>query len=87
MITQIILFTLSPLTRYYIYYHFFFVFFLFVDMYQRLVKYKKEHGHCLVPRRYERDPKLSTWVETQRVLWNRDYRKKDPNEAVEAAAG
>jgi hypothetical protein len=29
---------------------------------------------CLVPRRYEEDHKLATWVETQRVLWNRDYR-------------
>ncbi|KAG7356875.1 helicase domain protein [Nitzschia inconspicua] len=56
------------------------------DMYQRLVQYKTEHGHCLVPRKYEKDQKLSTWVETQRVLWNRDYRQKDPKEAVEAAA-
>ena len=37
------------------------------DMYQRLVRYRKEFGDCLVPRKYERDPKLSTWVETQRV--------------------
>lgn len=55
-------------------------------MYQRLVLYKAEYGHCLVPRKYENDQKLSTWVETQRVLWNRDYRRIDPNEAVEAAA-
>ena len=41
-------------------------------MYQRLVQYKNELGDCLVPRKYERDPKLSRWVETQRVLWNRD---------------
>lgn len=37
------------------------------EMYQRLVRYKEEHGECLVPRKYEADPKLSTWVETQRV--------------------
>lgn len=55
------------------------------DMYQRLVQYKTEHGHCLVPRKYDRDQKLSTWVETQRVLWNRDYRKINPKAAVEAA--
>jgi hypothetical protein len=30
--------------------------------------------NCLVPRKYEADQKLATWVETQRVLWNRDYR-------------
>jgi hypothetical protein len=37
------------------------------EMYQRLVRYKEEHGECLVPRKYEADPKLSSWVETQRV--------------------
>ena len=37
------------------------------EMYQRLVRYKEDYGDCLVPRKYERDPKLSTWVETQRV--------------------
>lgn len=42
------------------------------DMYQRLVQYKIEFGDCLVPRKYEKDSKLSRWVETQRVLWNRD---------------
>jgi hypothetical protein len=43
-------------------------------MYRRLVQYKEENGDCLVPRKYEEDPKLATWVETQRNLWNRDYR-------------
>jgi hypothetical protein len=47
------------------------------DMYQRLIKFRQQHGHCLVPRKHETDPKLATWVETQRVLWNRDYRNKD----------
>lgn len=37
------------------------------EMCQRLVRYKEEFGDCLVPRKYERDPKLATWVETQRV--------------------
>ena len=40
------------------------------EMYQRLVRYKAEHGDCLVPRKYEKDPKLSTWVETQRVRFS-----------------
>lgn len=30
--------------------------------------------HCLVPRKYEEDPRLASWVETQRALWNRDFR-------------
>jgi hypothetical protein len=29
----------------------------------------------LVPRKYEDDPRLAAWVETQRALWNRDYRE------------
>jgi len=36
------------------------------DMYQRLVKYKQRKGNCLVPRRYAADPKLGSWVYTQR---------------------
>jgi hypothetical protein len=47
------------------------------DMYHRLVHYKEQHGNCLVPRKYEQDPRLATWVETQRVLWNRDYRRQE----------
>jgi len=43
-------------------------------MYQRLVQYKEKHGDCLVPRKYEADPRLGAWVETQRALWNRDFR-------------
>lgn len=47
------------------------------DMYQRLQKYKEQYGNCLVPRKFDEDPKLSTWVETQRHLWNRDFRKQE----------
>ena len=49
------------------------------DVYQRLVQYKSEFGDCLVPRKYEKDPKLSRWVETQRVLWNRDNNNSKNN--------
>lgn len=44
------------------------------EMYQRLVQYKQENGDCLVPRKFEGDPKLATWVETQRVLWNKEVK-------------
>ena len=37
------------------------------EMLERLVAYKAKHGHCLVPKRYAEDPRLGTWVETQRV--------------------
>ncbi|KAL3914048.1 MAG: hypothetical protein SGILL_006255, partial [Bacillariaceae sp.] len=38
------------------------------------------------PRKYEKDPKLTQWVEGMRVLWNRDFRNIAPKEAVAAAA-
>jgi hypothetical protein len=40
-------------------------------MFARLVQYKEKHGDCLVPKRYADDPKLGTWVETQRVQYKR----------------
>jgi rubrerythrin len=41
------------------------------NMFERLKKYKAEHGDCLVPKRYVADPKLGTWVETQ--VRNKEY--------------
>jgi hypothetical protein len=32
---------------------------------------------CLVPKKYEEDPKLASWIETQRVLYNRDYKMNE----------
>jgi superfamily II DNA or RNA helicase len=39
---------------------------LWDDFYQRLVKFKKSHGHVDVPQKYPKDPKLRSWVNTQR---------------------
>ncbi|MEI8140045.1 MAG: helicase associated domain-containing protein [bacterium] len=36
------------------------------DMYQRLVKYKKKHGHCDVPSSCPSEPDLANWVANQR---------------------
>ncbi len=33
---------------------------------QELVEYKEVHGNCLVPQRYNENPQLGTWVNTQR---------------------
>eukprot|EP00934_Nitzschia_sp_Nitz4_P001966 Nitzschia sp. Nitz4//scaffold107_size73032//27795//30897//NITZ4_005759-RA/size73032-augustus-gene-0.100-mRNA-1//-1//CDS//3329532590//1966//frame0 len=55
------------------------------EMFLRLVEYKKEHGHCLVPKRYARDPKLGTWVETQRVQYKRLPRVWDAQLQMEVA--
>lgn len=36
------------------------------QMFDRLVEFKRIHGHCLVPNRYVHDPSLGAWVSTQR---------------------
>lgn len=41
------------------------------QMFERLLKFKEENGHCMVPKRYPPDLKLGTWVHTQRI----QYRK------------
>jgi hypothetical protein len=41
------------------------------SMFKALVAYKNQHGHCLVPKRYKDDPKLGTWVDTQRVQYKK----------------
>ena len=33
----------------------------------KLAAFKRDNGHCLVPKRYAADPKLGTWCDTQRV--------------------
>jgi len=46
------------------------------EMSQRLVAYKKEHNDTRVPKGYNKDPKLGTWVHNQRAT----YRKKKMTE-------
>jgi hypothetical protein len=36
------------------------------EMFQKLLSFKEENGHCMVPKRYLADLKLGTWVHTQR---------------------
>ena len=38
-------------------------------MFKKLVEYKELHGDCLVPKRYARDPRLGTWVETRKLFY------------------
>jgi hypothetical protein len=44
------------------------------DMYQQLVEYKRKHGDCLVPSRYDLNFKLGKWVETQRYEYTKMQR-------------
>jgi len=39
--------------------------------FQEMVRYKNEHGNCLVPRSCKENPELGRWVNTQRVEYKR----------------
>jgi hypothetical protein len=43
-----------------------------VFLFDELVKFKKDHGHCLVPHKYPQNPQLARWVKRQR----RQYKLK-----------
>jgi hypothetical protein len=43
---------------------------LWMEMFQKLVEYKKQHKNTMVPARYDKDPKLRWWVSKQRCLYN-----------------
>jgi hypothetical protein len=42
-----------------------------MEMYQKLVAYKKKHKSTNVPLKYQTDPKLGSWVSTQRKSYNK----------------
>lgn len=44
-------------------------------MFALLEEYKRQHGDCLVPKRYAPNPKLGTWVDTQRVQYKKLQKK------------
>lgn len=50
-------------------------------MFNRLKGYKDKYGDCLVPKRFKEDPKLGTWVDTQRVQYKK-MKKKLASEGV-----
>ena len=39
---------------------------IWTEMFERLKEYKRQHGNCLVPKRYKIDPALGNWVGKQR---------------------
>ena len=45
--------------------------FAWEEMFERMAAFEREHGHCNVPAKYERDPQLGAWVTHQRVLKRR----------------
>jgi hypothetical protein len=42
-----------------------------MEMYNKLVEYKKQNKSTLVPQRYTEDPPLGPWVNTQRLVYNK----------------
>jgi hypothetical protein len=44
---------------------------VWMDMFQKLVGYKKRHKNTMVPIQYKEDPKLGTWVCGQRYKYHR----------------
>jgi len=47
-----------------------------------LQEFKKQNGHCMVPRSYPPNPQLSAWVATQRKNYNRRQAGKTPSLSV-----
>ncbi|OEU21498.1 hypothetical protein FRACYDRAFT_180152, partial [Fragilariopsis cylindrus CCMP1102] len=45
---------------------------VWMNMFQKLVTYKKQHKNTIVPQRYNEDPKLGTWVHTQHQNYKKD---------------
>lgn len=36
----------------------------------------------MVPKKFEEDPKLASWIENQRVLYNRDFKSQEPRTSL-----
>jgi uncharacterized protein YbgA (DUF1722 family) len=50
---------------------------LWHQKYERLVEFKRKHGHCRVPSIYEQDKALGDWVRTQRRNHTRNIMQLD----------
>jgi hypothetical protein len=49
--------------------------------YDKLVKFKRKKGHCLVPQKYEQDTSLGIWVHTQRT-WHKDNKLRPDRKRI-----
>jgi len=47
-----------------------------VEMYAKLKEFHAEHGHCKVPKGYNRDTELANWVRNQRLEYTNKLRNK-----------
>ena len=46
------------------------------ELYQKLLRYKAEHGHCVIPQNYPEDLALARWVRRQRYQYKRKVHNK-----------
>ncbi len=51
-------------------------------MFNLLSAYKERYGDCLVPKRYTENPKLGTWVDTQRVQYKKMKKRIESDAGV-----
>ena len=47
-----------------------------MEMYEKLVTYKKKHGTTCVPSKYQEDPRLGRWVSNQRKIFKNKGKTK-----------
>jgi len=45
--------------------------------FQLLLEYKTQHGNTLVPQKYDQNPRLGTWVDTQRTMHSKNKLSSD----------
>ena len=53
-------------------------------MFEALVHYKEQYGHCKVPKRWPENPKLGRWVNSQRTAWNKGHLSDARRERLDA---
>jgi hypothetical protein len=51
--------------------------------YEKLVEFKRNNGHCLVPSRYKEDVSLGNWVRQQRVAHTKNKMRQDQKELLD----
>ncbi len=51
---------------------------------QALVAFKKDKGHCRVPRKWSENPQLATWVSNQRQAYRKEELSKERVARLEA---
>jgi ferredoxin-thioredoxin reductase catalytic subunit len=53
------------------------------EMFEALVEYKKEHGDCNVPKRWEENKLLATWVQNQRSGYKKGQIDEDKSKKLD----